>query len=232
MRPVVKICGIGTPAHALAAARSGADIIGVVFAPSRRKVSIEAAKAIRGALDGLQSRPLLAGVFVNETHDALLEVARVVGLDIAQLSGDETPEEVAAIAQDIPVVKAMRFPAGTTVRAAMDKCTDYAAMAPGERLRLLVDAYRPGEYGGTGQVADWSLAAALAAEHDIILAGGLDPENVATAIDAVAPWGVDVSSGVERDGVKDTGLIERFVLAAHGARPERTFTPAHYGAAQ
>jgi phosphoribosylanthranilate isomerase len=122
MRPAVKICGIGTPAHALAAARSGAEIIGVVFAPSRRKVPVEAAKAIRSALDGFQSRPLLAGVFVNETHDILLKVAREAGLDIAQLSGDETPGEIAAIAQDIPVIKALRFPAGTSVQASEFVC--------------------------------------------------------------------------------------------------------------
>ena len=232
MMPVVKICGIGTQGHALAAARSGAGIIGMVFAPSRRRVTVEAAQAIRAALDALGERPLLAGVFVNETPAAILATAREVGLDVAQLSGDETADEVARLAYDIPVIKALRFPAGTTTQAAQATCAEYAAVAPGGRLRLLVDAYRPGAYGGTGHVADWPLASALAAEHDIILAGGLTPENVADAITAVAPWGVDVSSGVERDGAKDAGLIERFVLAARGSRPERSFSPAHQEAAR
>jgi phosphoribosylanthranilate isomerase len=230
MTPVVKICGISTPGHALAAARSGADIIGVVFAPSRRRVSVETAKAIRSALDGLENRPLLAGVFVNEARATILQLARDVGLDMAQLSGDETLEEVAAVARNISVIKALRFPAGTATQAAQDTCTKYAAA--GERLRLLVDAHHPGEYGGTGHVADWPLAAALAAEQDIILAGGLTPDNVAGAIAAVAPWGVDVSSGVESDGIKDASLIERFVRAAGGSRPDRFFAAAQHEMAQ
>jgi phosphoribosylanthranilate isomerase len=232
MTPVVKICGISTPEHALAAAHSGAGMIGMVFAPSRRRVSVEAAKAIRVALDTLDERPLLAGVFVNEAPETILATASEVGLNVAQLSGDESADEVGRLARDIPVIKALRFPAGTTMRAALVMCAEYAAVAPGRRVRLLVDAYRPGEYGGTGHVADWSLAAALAAEHDIILAGGLTPENVAGAIAAVAPWGVDVSSGVERDGVKDTGLIERFVLVARGSQPEQHLTYAHHEAAR
>jgi phosphoribosylanthranilate isomerase len=117
----------------------------------------------------------------------------------------------------------LRFKAGTTAQAALETCMEYATIAPGERLRLLLDAYRPGEYGGTGHVADWPMAAAIAARQDIILAGGLNPENVAGAIAAVAPWGVDVSSGVESTGVKDADLIERFVHAAHGSQPERFF---------
>ena len=232
MRPVVKICGIGTPEHALAAARSGAGITGMVFAPSRRRVSVEAAKTIRDALDALDERPLLAGVFVNETPATIRAIVREVGLDLVQLSGDERADQVARLAQDIPVIKALRFPVGTATQAALATCAEYAAVASSERVRLLVDAYRPGEYGGTGHVADWSLAAVLAAEHDIVLAGGLAPENVAGAIAAVAPWGVDVSSGVERDGVKDARLIERFVHAARGTPPDLTCSLAHHEVAR
>jgi phosphoribosylanthranilate isomerase len=82
-------------------------------------------------------------------------------------------------------------------------------------LRFLVDAYHPREYGGTGQVADWSIAAHIAARHNVILAGGLNSTNVLAATQQVSPWGIDVSSGVERDGVKDPRLIREFVSAAH-----------------
>jgi phosphoribosylanthranilate isomerase len=232
MMPVVKICGIGTPEHALAAARSGADMVGMVFAPSRRRVSIEAAKSIRKALDALDERPLLAGVFVSETPATIRAVVREVGLDVVQLSGDESAGQVACLSEGIPVIKALRFPVGTATQAALTTCAEYASIGSSQRIRLLVDGYRPGEYGGTGHVADWLLATVLAAEHGIILAGGLTPENVAGAIAAVAPWGVDVSSGVERDGVKDAGLIERFVFAARGPRPGRFVPVAHHEAAR
>jgi phosphoribosylanthranilate isomerase len=232
MMPVVKICGIGTPEHALAAARSGAGIVGMVFAPSRRRVSVETAKTIREALDALDDRPLLAGVFVNETPATIRAVVREVGLDVVQLSGDESADEVARLSEGIPMIKALRFALGTATEAALATCSEYAAVGSSRRVRLLVDGYRPGEYGGTGYVADWSLAAVLAAEHDIFLAGGLTPENVAGAIAAVAPLGVDVSSGVERDGVKDVDLIEHFVHAAHSSRREQFITATSHEVAR
>jgi phosphoribosylanthranilate isomerase len=218
--PVVKICGISTPEHALVAGMSGADMIGMVFARSRRQVSVQTAKAIRTELDRLEVRPLTAGVFVNETPASVVGVAREVCIDVVQLSGDETPEEVAIIAQnapDVALIKALRFPATTTVHAALETCMEYVSLGLRERFRLLIDSYHPGEYGGTGQVADWFLAAALAAQMEVFLAGGLNPQNVAEAMATVAPWGVDVSSGVEREGVKDADLIRDFVSAAHAA---------------
>jgi phosphoribosylanthranilate isomerase len=220
--PKVKICGITTPQHALAAVHSGADMIGIVFAPSRRQVSVAQAKTIRAALDSVGSPPMLVGVFVNETTVSILDIASEVRLDIVQLSGDETSYEVAACIQHIAVIKALRFPAKTPSRAALDICKQYtnlgesrhAKQALPPKLRLLIDTYLPGEYGGTGQLADWTLASALSAREEIILAGGLNPQNVTGAKAAVRPWGVDVSSGVERDGVKDDTLIEHFVRAA------------------
>jgi len=227
--PKVKICGITTPEHALAAARSGADMLGMVFAPSRRQVSVEQAKAIRAALEPLGNRPVLVGVFVNETNARVMQTAREVGLDIVQLSGDETPQEAAACARYFPVIKALRFPAGTAIQHALETCREYKMLAtdisdrdelerephgPSKKLYFLVDAFCAGKYGGTGQLADWSLAAALSAREEILLAGGLNPQNVAGALAAAAPWGVDVSSGVESDGVKDAVLIESFIRAA------------------
>jgi phosphoribosylanthranilate isomerase len=210
--PRVKVCGIMEPGHARVAAACGADMVGLVFASSKRQVSIERARAIRVALDEGLSRPQLVGVFVNEAPEVVCEVARRVGLDIVQLSGDESVEDVAECARSYPVIKALRFEAGTSMGTAAQVADSYASCA--DRVRLLVDAHHAGKYGGTGQVADWSLAAELAGRHEIILAGGLNPRNVAYGLAAVMPWGVDVSSGVESGGAKDAGLIRAFVDAA------------------
>jgi phosphoribosylanthranilate isomerase len=216
-RVKIKICGVRQPGHAVVAARAGADMVGVVFAKSKRQVTVDEARAIRRALDALSAgqHPLLVGVFVNEAPARLAEVAVEVGLDAVQMSGDEPPGEVAALAGTYPVLKALRFTAHQPAEKALAVIDGYAALGLGERLRLLVDAHSEKEYGGTGHLADWSLAAQLATRHDIILAGGLTPGNVARAVAEVGPWGVDVSSGVEADGTKDAGLIRQFIDAAN-----------------
>jgi phosphoribosylanthranilate isomerase len=205
---LIKICGLRTVEHALAAARAGADMLGLVFAASRRRVSLAEAAAIAAAVRALgPRRPLLVGLFVNEPPAAVAAVAAPVGLDLAQLSGDEPADDIGAL--PMPLIKAVRMD-GSAREAT------WAARA-GERLTLLVDAHVPGAYGGTGVAADWGKAAALAARAPVILAGGLTPENVGAAIAAVRPRGVDVSSGVETDGTKDIAKIEAFVRAARAA---------------
>ena len=194
-------------------------MVGLVFARSRRQLSIEAARVIREALESIEERPLAVGVFVNETPQRIREIAVEAGLDVAQLSGDESAEDVAECAQYCSVVKALRFPTNVAPEEALPEVNRYTALGLGDRLRILVDTYTPGEYGGTGQVANWSLAAELAAHADVILAGGLKPENVRSALSAVSPWGVDVSSGVEKDGAKDPRLIAAFIEAIRGAAP-------------
>ncbi len=223
----VKICGLRSAEHALAAAAAGADLIGLVFAPSRRQVSVEAASAIAAALRAGAYRPLIVGLFVNAPPAEVAAVARVVGLDLAQLSGDEPPEDADAL--PLPLIKALRMDgsareAAWLLRAA--KAHAQRGLAPKHapsrlealpRVTLLVDAHVPGAYGGTGVTADWARAAELARSVPLMLAGGLAPENVAAAIVAVRPMGVDVSSGVERDGVKDMAKIEAFLEAARAA---------------
>ncbi len=214
---VVKTCGIMRVNDALAAASYGADMIGLVFARSRRTISVEFACSVRGALNDLKRRPLLVGVFVNESPEAMLAVAAKVGLDILQLSGDETPHEVAQCAARYPVLKAFRFSESSTIQDPLRDFKGYRKLVPEGSLRFLVDTYRAGEYGGTGEPGNWSIAAELARHEDIMLAGGLTPRNVAEAIGAVAPWGVDVSSGIERDGMKDPALIRSFIVGARGS---------------
>jgi phosphoribosylanthranilate isomerase len=206
---LVKICGLRSVEHALAAAAAGADMIGLVFAPSRRQVSPAEGAAVAAALRALgPRRPRVVGLFVNEAPGAIAAVAATVGLDAVQLSGDEPADDAAAIG--LPLLKALRLDGSAREAAWLERA--------GPGCMPLVDAHVPGAYGGTGVIADWDRAAALAAATPILLAGGLTPANVAAAIVAVRPRGVDVSSGVERDGVKDPAMIEAFIEAARSAR--------------
>jgi phosphoribosylanthranilate isomerase len=205
---LVKICGLRTVEHALAACTAGADLIGLVFARSRRRVTVEEGAAIAAAVRaGAGPRPRIVGLFVNEPPAAVAAVAQAVGLDLAQLSGDEPPEDADALS--LPLIKALRLDGSAREDAWVRRA--------GPRLTLLADAHVPGAYGGTGVLADWARAAELARRAPLLLAGGLTPENVAAAIAAVRPAGVDVSSGVETDGVKDSAKIEAFLEAARAA---------------
>ncbi len=201
----IKICGLRSIEHALAAAEAGADMIGLVFAPSRRQVELEEAARIVTALHSSPApHPQVVGLFVNSSAAAINAVVATVGLDMVQLSGDEVLVEMAGI--ECPIMKSIR----------MDGSMDEAAWM-GSGVRLLVDAHVNGAYGGTGTRADWRRAADVAREYPMMLAGGLDPSNVAEAIRQVQPWGVDVSSGVEEDGVKSPTKIRAFIRAAREA---------------
>lgn len=205
---LIKICGITNPADAAAAVTAGAQALGFVFWPkSPRFVDPYRAKAIARALPPFVTP---VGVFVNQPLDYVNAVAGLVGLGVVQLHGDEDPAYARLVKR--PVLKAVSV-AG-----------DAAARWPAE-VMLLVDAHDPVRRGGTGSTADWALAAALAAERRIVLAGGLTAENVAAAVAAVRPYGIDVSSGVEvSPGVKDHGRIAallaqlRAVPAGMGSR--------------
>jgi phosphoribosylanthranilate isomerase len=206
---VVKICGIRETEHARAAAAAGAKMIGFIFAPARRQVELDTATAIIGALHTEEHPPAATGVFVNATATEIAETVRRCGLDAVQLSGDEEVGLVAQLPAHVQVLKVVRL-AGAPHEDA------WLAWHAEPRVRLLVDAHTPGSYGGAGVVANWERAAELARERPILLAGGLTPENVAEAIRVVRPWGVDVSSGVETDGVKESAKIRAFLAAARG----------------
>lgn len=211
---LVKICGLRTAEHALAAAAAGADLLGFVFAPSRRQITPEHAATLATAVRAAQGPPpLLVGLFVNAEPTTVNAVAAQVGLDYVQLSGDEPVGHADQI--ELPIIKAIRMDGSASERAWVQRAT---ARAPGRAVILLVDAHVPGSYGGTGVVADWARVAELAALVPVLLAGGLTPANVAAAIARVGPYGVDVSSGVETGGVKDPLKIEAFIGAARAAR--------------
>ena len=199
----VKICGISRAEDALTAAEAGADFVGMVFAASRRRIGKAEAVEIVGALAGGESRPRTVGVFVNDDIIKVNRLAKVCGLDIVQLSGDEPWDYCRQIERT--VFRVVHVSRGTTGREIL------AGLEKGRDVRLVLDTGSEMSYGGTGERFDWAIAAEVAREVPLILAGGLTPENVAEAVAVVKPWGVDVSSGVETDGVKDPDRIRAFV---------------------
>lgn len=192
----VKICGIMDPAAAVAAAAAGADAIGLVFAPSRRQVTVDQARRIAAELPPFVTK---VGVFADEDPARVLETALASGLDMVQLHGGETPEYCAALR--MPVIKAIR------VRDARS----LEAMRTYRVAAFLLDSYDPDLAGGTGTAFKWDLARGLRAAAPVILSGGLTPGNVWDALATVQPYAVDVSSGVETDGRKDHEKIRAFV---------------------
>ena len=202
---VVKVCGITNPEDGAFAAGIGADAIGLVFAESSRKVSVEEAREIGAALPGCI---LKVGVFVNEESEEVLRIAREVGLDYAQLHGDETPETVTFLREGgVKVMKALRV---------RDEGSLAAMEGYGADL-VMLDAWSEKARGGTGERFDWALAKSLRGRGNIVVSGGLSPENVREAISFFEPYGVDASSSLEEaPGKKNEERVRRFVSAAKG----------------
>lgn len=238
----VKICGVAHPADALAATEAGADFVGLVFAPSappHRLLTAERALEIvlalgtplremeqpapppvyHGPEDDLvawfrhgaealerllaRKRPLTVGVFADQPLDLVDAIAEEAQLDLVQLSGWESWADCLLVnRQVIKAVHTRELESGEEVLAMME---------PGTAIACLLD-----ESSGRGVRGDWRVAAEVASRLPVILAGGLDPTNVAEAVRAVRPWGVDVSSGVETEGRKDPAKIAAFVRAAKG----------------
>ena len=210
----VKICGITTLPDALAAVEAGADLLGFNFFPgSPRYVEIEACREITSVLRSESPAITLVGVFVNRPAEDVDTILRRCSLDLAQLHGDESPDIVAYFSGR--AFKAVRLSAERVTEKPMELVAEFTRARDGAHPALLVDAASPGLYGGSGQTADWSAAAALARQYPLLLAGGLTPENVAGAMRQVQPWGADVASGVELGpGRKDPAKMRAFVQAA------------------
>ena len=222
---LVKICGLREPAHALTAAEAGADFIGLVFAESRRQVSVEQARAIVCALgeplaaagggaahiEALlrRKRPLVVGVFAGADADAVNRTADAVGLDLVQLSGGEPWEMCEKLSR--PVLKAVKVKDGASAEEVI------AGTGPG--AVPLLDTHAEGALGGTGRAFDWAVAAEVARRFPVVLAGGLTPDNVGEAIRRVGPFGVDVCSGVRTDGALDRHKLAGFVAAVRAVAP-------------
>lgn len=217
----VKVCGITRLEDAEMAADAGAWAIGMIFfRGSKRRCRIGQAQAIGASL---KRRTELAGVFVNQTLDEIDEIAQACNLTLVQLHGDEGPSFCAEVSRrtGAKVIKAARVRTGADVRALQIFHTDFH----------LLDTYVEGEAGGTGRTFDWSLAKvsrAVPGERAprLILSGGLTPDNVAGAMQAVHPYAVDVASGTESEpGRKDPQLVRAFIRAATAGRNADDPTP-------
>jgi len=202
----VKICGIKEPSQAVAAAGAGADYIGIVMAPSKRRVDLEQAKEIAAAVKG--SRTLTVGVFVNMPAAEINRISKYCDFDRIQLSGDEPWEYVQELHR--PAIKAVKISKEYTGEKLLSELIGGYKKANYYFLPLL-DCAANGSYGGTGKSFDWTVAIKAAERYRFVLAGGLTPENVGEAIASARPWGVDVSSGVETNGAKDIDKIKRFI---------------------
>ena len=197
----IKICGITALDDALHAIDCGADALGFVFYEgSPRVITAEKAQAIIAELPPFVT---VVGLFVNAKPDIVQAIADNCGLDLIQYHGDESPETVRLAPRR--AIRALRVRESDT----FDEINRYPASG------LLLDAWVAGAFGGTGVLCNWAIAAEIAKNRPVILAGGLTPENVATAIQTVRPYGVDVSSGVEiSPGKKDHVKVAAFIRNA------------------
>ncbi len=203
--PRIKICGLREPAHGALVSDLGVWAIGLMFAPhSPRLVDIETARRV---CDATAPRVARVGVFVGAGPEEIAHVADAVGLTHVQVHGDAD-------------IGAIRDATGRPVLMGLGVASvaDLSAVSTCGADLVLLDAKVAGEHGGTGALADWGAIAEQRPTRPFLLAGGLHSANVAHAIATVAPWGVDVSSGVESSrGVKDSGRIAAFVAAVHSA---------------
>jgi len=211
----IKICGLSEIEHVLAAAQAGADFIGLVFAPSHRQVSTKKALRLIEAVCHLKTRPAVVGVFVNSSVKEVNRIADYCHLDRVQLSGNETWAYCRQIER--PIVKTVHVSDTSAPGKIISEITKGYKLLPQQNLVCLLDSKVGTTYGGTGKAIDWNLASKISTRFPVLIAGGLTPMNVGRLIKKTRPWGVDVSSGVETGGHKDTKKIMAFIKAVKKA---------------
>jgi phosphoribosylanthranilate isomerase len=211
--PEIKICGNRDPKMCVQAAKAGATMLGFIFVSgSKRCVSLDlAAECILTVKAKRQAAPSMVGVFVDEESSRINEIAWKANLDYVQLHGNEPPAQLAEIIR--PVIKVIRPRTDQPFDEVRNLIESYLT-APNIPCYILIDGFDSRVQGGAGIRADWDLAAELSKSYPIMLAGGLHPENVHEAIEKVVPRGVDVSSGVETDEVRDPLKVESFITNA------------------
>ncbi len=224
----VKICGITNLADAQIAVDAGADYLGFIFyPPSKRSIDIKTATDIVSKLRQHEDCPILVGVFVNETAVHMAHILDTVGLDLAQLSGEEVPKLVGD--EDSPIYgrsyKALRPSSLAEAEADAEWfLSPQSSVLSPQFPSLLLDTYHPMLRGGTGETGDWSMSAKLAKTiPGLMLAGGLTADNVADAVQQVRPFAVDVASGVEAGpGKKDHNLVRTFIQNAKSVNNQQS----------
>ncbi len=198
----IKICGITSLADARFCAGSGADYLGFIQHPdSPRYISAHQAKEIIEWIHGIKT----VGVFVNIDAEKINQESTIAGFDLVQLHGDESPSYCRRMI--LPVIKSFSIDSKTSPRKLFRMLSEYESCVEA----FLLDTWHPELSGGTGVSFDWSIAKSLSRDFRIILAGGLNPDNVQEAMQTVSPWGVDVSSGLEEHtGTKNFDLVTKF----------------------
>jgi len=214
----IKICGLINEMDAVFAAEAGADFLGLVFAPSKRRVLPEEALQIVEAVYMLKHRPLIVGVFVNLPAREVNSITAYCHLDMVQLSGDESWSYCLDIER--PIIKVIHVKADQMLDYVLFEIEEGYKAGLKQKPIYLLDTKTEEAYGGTGKVFNWSLAKNVSDRYPIIIAGGLMPKNVGKLIKDANPWGVDVSSGVESDGMKDIKKINYFIKAVRQAEKE------------
>ncbi len=217
--PAVKICGIRRLDDALTAAAAGADYVGMVFVPGRRRriEPLDAASINAGMRRMMPEPPKSVGLFGDQPLDEVLDAVSTSGVDFAQLCGKESLEFCREVQKHAGVIKVLHVPSDADSESLAELVRRIEAFTD-TGCTVTLDSEVAGLHGGTGQSFDWKIAAGLARDHNFLLAGGLTPENVGDAVETMLPWGVDVSSGVETQGEKDAEKIQRFVANARGAK--------------
>ena len=210
----IKICGLSGVEDAIA----GADFIGLVFAPGRRQISPDKARQLAEAFRRLSPVPEVVGVFVNSPVDEVNRTAAYCLLDRVQLSGNEDGDYCRRIER--PLIKVVHVAATTEADHILEELEALRRLGLENEPIYMLDTKTGGAFGGSGRVFDWRLAAAAAARFPVVIAGGLSPANVGRLIEQVRPWAVDVSSGVETNGLKDTAKIREFIEAVRNADKE------------
>ncbi len=210
----IKICGLSGVEDAIA----GADFIGLVFAPGRRQISPDKARQLAEAFKRLSPVPEVVGVFVNSPVDEVNRTAAYCLLDRVQLSGNEDGDYCRRIER--PLIKVVHVAATTEADHILEELEALRRLGLENEPIYMLDTKTGGAFGGSGQVFDWRLAAAAAARFPVVIAGGLSPANVGRLIEQVKPWAVDVSSGVETNGLKDAAKIMNFIEAVRNADKE------------
>ena len=209
---LIKICGIQDVDNAKVAAESGADLLGMVFVTQRRRtISADVAKSISSSIKALEiPSPKIVGLFSDQPIDEVNQYVESCNLDMVQLCGSESLQYCRSVCCEI--IKVVQIPTASNASSDLSFVYDLIKPYSDSGYYITLDSLIPGYQGGTGHSFDWDIASDISKSgHSFLLAGGLTPDNVSDAIKRVNPLGVDVSTGVETNGIKDPKKIASFI---------------------